>query len=228
MRNDLAIRPGCTLLSLSGGLDSATLATKLIAEGKCVIAAYVDFHLHYSHEEFDAAQNVAAKLDIPLHRIDFRGVGDLMQEFGRIPELPTLNPGETPKAPMGGYTILAVLSYLARLVRASELAVGYTREDIAYYPGLKTLLREWPGLIRAIDDLDTQSSDQFRLLAPLQSLSKSEVIRLGASHNTPFHLTYSCAHGQPMHCGVCPCCIERRAGFKGAGESDPTNYAGDT
>jgi 7-cyano-7-deazaguanine synthase len=67
----------------------------------------------------------------------------------------------------------------------------------------------------------------IRIEAPLASLHKADVIKLGASLGVPFELTLSCM--QPaggMHCGRCSKCRERIEGFSEVGISDPAGYAG--
>ena len=62
--------------------------------------------------------------------------------------------------------------------------------------------------------------------APLASLHKDDVIKLGVKLEVPFELTLSCM--QPvdaLHCGRCSKCRERRDGFGAAGIADPTAYA---
>ena len=62
--------------------------------------------------------------------------------------------------------------------------------------------------------------------APLASMDKADVIKLGADLGVPFELTLSCM--QPVerrHCGRCSKCRERRDGFLEAGIADPTTYA---
>jgi len=63
--------------------------------------------------------------------------------------------------------------------------------------------------------------------APLLSLSKADIIQLGASLDVPFHLTHSCYDPlvSGLACGRCDSCLIRREGFRAAGISDPTEYA---
>jgi 7-cyano-7-deazaguanine synthase len=62
--------------------------------------------------------------------------------------------------------------------------------------------------------------------APLSTLHKADVIRLGASLDVPFELTLSCMQpADGLHCGRCSKCRERRDGFREAGVADPTSYA---
>jgi 7-cyano-7-deazaguanine synthase len=62
--------------------------------------------------------------------------------------------------------------------------------------------------------------------APLASLRKADVVRLGAELGVPLELTLSCM--QPVdgvHCGRCSKCRERRDAFIESGTEDLTEYA---
>ncbi len=66
---------------------------------------------------------------------------------------------------------------------------------------------------------------KFRLITPLQWLSKAEVIKLGNRLGVQWTDTWSCYAGGELHCGTCPTCRARRVGFIAAGVEDPTEYA---
>ena len=69
----------------------------------------------------------------------------------------------------------------------------------------------------------------LHIAAPLASMHKHDVIRLGHALGVPLHLTLSCMNPReaaiPVHCGLCSKCRERRDGFEAAGVADPTVYA---
>lgn len=65
---------------------------------------------------------------------------------------------------------------------------------------------------------------QVRLHTPLMTLSKAEIVSLGAKLNVPFENTWSCYKGLEEHCGVCPTCRSRRSAFSIACIPDPTIY----
>lgn len=68
---------------------------------------------------------------------------------------------------------------------------------------------------------------QVRLHTPLMSLSKTEIVELGAKLGVPFEETWSCYKGLEKQCGVCPTCRSRRNAFKIASIIDPTEYLRD-
>lgn len=65
----------------------------------------------------------------------------------------------------------------------------------------------------------------IRLYTPIQWSTKADIIRLGESLNVDWRGTWSCYAGGEQHCGECPTCRARRAGFAAAGVPDPTVYA---
>jgi 7-cyano-7-deazaguanine synthase len=63
-----------------------------------------------------------------------------------------------------------------------------------------------------------------RLLRPLATTSKGELIRL--ARNYPLELSFSCiAPVNDRHCGACNKCAERISAFAAAELPDPTDYA---
>ena len=63
----------------------------------------------------------------------------------------------------------------------------------------------------------------FSIRAPLQHMTKAEIIRRGSSLGLDYGLTHSCydptEQGRP--CGHCDSCRIRAAGFAAAGLADP-------
>jgi 7-cyano-7-deazaguanine synthase len=68
----------------------------------------------------------------------------------------------------------------------------------------------------------------IEIAAPLSSMHKDDVIRLGDSLDVPLERTLSCMNplngGPPLHCGLCSKCRERRDAFAAAGVIDRTSY----
>jgi 7-cyano-7-deazaguanine synthase len=65
---------------------------------------------------------------------------------------------------------------------------------------------------------------QVQVCAPLIQMYKDEIVSAGQKLGVPWHLTWSCYKGEEVHCGVCPTCRARKAGFQKAGVKDPTEY----
>lgn len=64
------------------------------------------------------------------------------------------------------------------------------------------------------------------IAAPLTTLHKEDVVKLGVELGVPLELTLSCMNPTgDDHCDRCSKCRERREGFAAAGIKDPTRYA---
>ena len=66
----------------------------------------------------------------------------------------------------------------------------------------------------------------FRIQAPLQNLSKAQIVQAGVKLGVDYGLTVSCyqADDDGRACGKCDSCRLRAEGFAAAGVSDPTPY----
>ncbi|MNN90111.1 7-cyano-7-deazaguanine synthase [compost metagenome] len=66
----------------------------------------------------------------------------------------------------------------------------------------------------------------FRIQAPLQHLSKAQIVQAGTRLGVNYGLTVSCyqADDDGRACGKCSSCRQRAEGFAAAGISDPTRY----
>lgn len=62
------------------------------------------------------------------------------------------------------------------------------------------------------------------VIAPLNLMTKSEVVKTGLALNVPYHLTTSCYHGREKACGKCGTCVDRLAAFAANGVKDPIEY----
>ena len=68
----------------------------------------------------------------------------------------------------------------------------------------------------------------FRIEAPLQAMTKADIVREGTRLGLDLGLSWSCYDPTPTgeHCGRCDSCRLRHKGFEDAGVPDPTVYAG--
>lgn len=63
--------------------------------------------------------------------------------------------------------------------------------------------------------------NKAHVVAPLVSLNKAEVVRIGLDLNVPYALTWSCYEGGDKPCGKCGTCIDRAKAFEANGVADP-------
>lgn len=74
------------------------------------------------------------------------------------------------------------------------------------------------------DAINIGTYGRVHVVAPLNLMSKAEVIKTGLGLNTPYQLTTSCYHGRAKACGKCGTCIDRLAAFEANHVQDPIEY----
>ena len=143
---------------------------------------------------------------------DLREAGDI--RGSRFPGLP---PSYIPLRNAVFYSLAA--SY-AEEVRADCIVGGHNKDDLKVFrdvsPSFFSNLEEalWAGS-RLLKQRRT------RILRPLGSRSKPDVIRLASSLGVPLELTWSCHRDGAAHCWRCEGCRGRARSFEMAGVPDP-------
>jgi 7-cyano-7-deazaguanine synthase len=93
---------------------------------------------------------------------------------------------------------------------------GWNAVDYSGYPDCR------PVFLDKIEEAISLALDtQINLMAPLLTLSKAEIIKLGMKLKAPLHLTWSCYKGEDKPCETCDSCKIRAKGFKEAACDDP-------
>jgi len=214
---------------LSGGLDSATALAIARGTGTTCHALSVDYGQRHA-AELAAAARVAARLGAVEHRVmrvDLGGIGGSALTDARIevPESPAAGIPVT-YVPARNTIMLALALAWAEVLEASEIVIGVNAVDYSGYPDCR------PEFIAAFDrvaQLATRAGVEgraVRIRAPLQDMSKAQIIRTGTNLGVDYGLTVSCyqADTEGSACGRCDACRLRRAGFEAAGVADPTAY----
>jgi 7-cyano-7-deazaguanine synthase len=186
--NVLALGRPCCLL-LSGGVDSALVASILQTEGWLVSALWLDYGQPAAPAERAASQAIAAHY--ALHWQEAAVEGILVPPQGEIPGRNDL-------------LVATAHSYAPGLSVAIGVHAGGSYPDCS---------REWLSAWQAV--LDVQHEGVVALLAPLAGLPKQKVLALAHDLRVPMTLTYSCETG-PSECGECLSCRDRNDDHAGA------------
>jgi 7-cyano-7-deazaguanine synthase len=109
----------------------------------------------------------------------------------------------------------------AEIEKAEAIFIGAHCEDYSGYPDCRPkFYRDF----RRVSLSGTKAGVEgrpVRIITPLISKNKSQIIRIGSKLNVPFGLTWSCYQGGKRPCGECDSCFYRAKGFKEAGIEDP-------
>ncbi len=222
-------RPAIVLLS--GGLDSATVLAIAREAGFGCHALSLDYGQRH-RAELAAAARVAEALGAVEHRVMRLGLGDLggsalTDAAIAVPE----QPGEgipVTYVPARNTVMLALALARAEELDARDIFIGVNAVDYSGYPDCRP---EFIAAFERLANLATRAGIEGKSLtvhAPLQHLTKAEIIRRGAILGVDYAHTVSCYQADPegRACGVCDACRLRRQGFEQAAMPDPTVYTG--
>lgn len=221
---------------LSGGLDSYTAAAIARADGYRLFALTLRYGQRHARE-VDAARAVAAALGVERHveldaDLSVFG-GSSLTTDAPVPKdrpldragMPSDIPSEIPSTyvPARNTVFLALSLAWAETLGANDIFIGVNALDYSGYPDCR------PEFIEAFERLASLATAQgvggarFRIHAPLQHLTKAEIIRKGLQLGLDYGLTHSCYDPGPdgRPCGHCDSCALRAAGFALAGIADP-------
>ena len=217
------------VMLLSGGLDSATVLALAKAQGYACYTMSFDYGQRH-RAELQAAERVAQQLGAVEHKViglnlDGMGGSALTDASIAVPESPTQGIPVT-YVPARNTVFLALALGWAEVLGARDIFIGVNAVDYSGYPDCRP---EFVAAFERMANLATKAGvegDHFRIQAPLQHLSKAQIIQAGVRHGVDYGLTVSCyqADDDGRACGRCDSCRLRAAGFAAAGVTDPTRY----
>ena len=217
------------VILLSGGLDSATVLAIAREAGYACHALSLDYGQRHT-AELGAAARVAKSLGAVEHRVIRLGLGDiggsaLTDDSIAVPESPTEGIPVT-YVPARNTVMLALALAWAEVLGARDIFIGVNAVDYSGYPDCRP---EFIAAFEQMANLATKAGVEgttLRIHAPLQYLSKADIIRRGAELGVDYAQTVSCyqADAEGLACGRCDACRLRREGFLAAGIADPTRY----
>ncbi|MGX5218662.1 7-cyano-7-deazaguanine synthase QueC [Pseudomonas segetis] len=218
------------VILLSGGLDSATVVALAKAEGYACYTMSFDYGQRH-RSELQAAERVAQQLGVVEHKViglNLNGMGGsaLTDSSIDVPEAPSEGIPVT-YVPARNTVFLSLALGWAEVLGARDIFIGVNAVDYSGYPDCRP---EFVEAFERMANLATKAGVEgngFRIQAPLQNMSKAQIVQAGVAHGVDYALTVSCyqADYQGRACGKCDSCRLRSEGFAAAGIADPTPYA---
>ena len=217
------------VILLSGGLDSATVLAMAKADGYACYSMSFDYGQRH-RAELQAAERVARQLGVVEHKViglNLNGIGAsaLTDSSIAVPESPTEGIPAT-YVPARNTVFLALALGWAEVLEARDIFIGVNAVDYSGYPDCRP---EFVEAFERMANLATRAGVEgqgFSIRAPLQQMSKGEIIQAGMRLGVDYALTVSCyqADDEGRACGKCDSCRLRAAGFAAAGVPDVTRY----
>lgn len=227
--NDTTENQKKAVILLSGGLDSATVVAMAKDQGYACYTMSFDYGQRH-RAELNAAARVARDLGVVQHKViglnlDGMGGSALTDTSIDVPE--TLGEGiPVTYVPARNTVFLSLALGWAEVLEARDIFIGVNAVDYSGYPDCR------PEFIEAFERLANLATkagvegNGFTIQAPLQNMSKAEIVKAGVALGVDYGLTVSCyqANNDGQACGKCDSCRLRAEGFTAAGVSDPTRY----
>ncbi|HEX8381884.1 MAG TPA: 7-cyano-7-deazaguanine synthase QueC [Sphingomonas sp.] len=215
---------------VSGGLDSMVAAALAVESGYRLLALSVDYNQRH-RVELAAAARVAAALGAARHVVlplDLsRFGGSALTDAIDVPKDGVGEGIPVTYVPARNTIFLSLALGWAEAAGARDLFIGVNALDYSGYPDCRP---EFITAFESLADLATKAGVEgapFRIRAPLQHMTKADIVREGARLGLNMGLSWSCYDptADALHCGLCDSCRLRAKGFVEAGVVDPTAYA---
>lgn len=216
------------VLLLSGGLDSYTAGAIAREQGFDLYALTVRYGQRHA-QELESARAVAAALAVARHielDVDLSAFGgSSLTTDAPVPKDRRIDATDIPSTyvPARNTVFLALALGWAEVLGARDIFIGVNALDYSGYPDCR------PEYVAAFEQLASLATargvqgERFRIHAPLQHLTKAQIIVRGSALGLDYGLTHSCYDPDPegKPCGRCDSCLLRAAGFAAAGVPDP-------
>jgi 7-cyano-7-deazaguanine synthase len=214
---------------VSGGLDSMVAAALAREAGHRLLMLTIDYNQRH-YLEIAAARRVAHVLGAVRHvvlPIDLSAFGG--SALTDAIEVPKEGVGEgipVTYVPARNTVFLSLSLAWAEAAGARDLFIGVNALDYSGYPDCRP---EFIAGFEALAELATKAGvegSRFRVNAPLQHMTKADIVREGTRLGLDLGISWSCYDPNGgLHCGRCDSCRLRHKGFAEAGIADPTAYA---
>ena len=215
---------------LSGGLDSMVCAGLAKEAGFELLALTINYNQRH-RVELEAARTIAAALGTVRHIVlplDLtRFGGSALTADIDVPKAGVSEGIPVTYVPARNTVFLSLALAFAEAADARDLYIGVNALDYSGYPDCR------PDFIASFEELANRATKAgvegkgFTIHAPLQHMTKADIVREAARLGLDAGLSYSCYDPAPdgSHCGLCDACRLRAKGFAEASIADPTKYA---
>ncbi len=215
-----------SVVILSGGMDSATVAYKAKNLGYDIVALHFNYGQRTQNKELQSFHAICDDLDIQnRYVIDldfFEQIGSALVD--KKIEIPTGGIKEgipVTYVPFRNGIFLSIAAAIAEKENASKLMIGVVEEDSSGYPDCR---ENFINSIQKAINLGTKDETKIEIVTPLIHLKKEDIVKEAIKEGVKLELTWSCYQNEDKACGVCDSCRLRLKGFNKAGLVDPIPY----
>lgn len=218
---------------LSGGLDSTVTFACAQAQGFQCYALTVDYGQRQIIE-IESARRIVSALGAADHIVCTVNMASFtlsaltrnipvpkdrsFQDIGK--DIPVTY------VPARNAVFLSLATSWAESLGCSDVFIGVNALDHSGYPDCRVeFIEAFEEMVR-VGTKTGATTGNFKIHAPLASLGKAAIVKLGADLGVDFSLTHTCYDPLPggVACGSCDACLLRLRGFSEAGLKDPVRY----
>lgn len=219
---------------LSGGLDSTTVLALARAQGFACFCLSFQYGQRQA-VELERARHIARRFQAADHlilRVELDAIGgSALTGACAVPRDRVVNRGNSdiPVSYVPGRNIIFLAHALswAEVLGAADIFLGINAVDYSGYPDCRPEFLEAFAHMAKLGTRAGTLGKPLRFHAPLQHLSKKEIILRGVELGVDYGMTHSCYDpAGELACGHCDACLLRLQGFREAGLRDPASYAG--
>ncbi len=165
--------------------------------------------------EVRAARAIGGRAGVEEHRFvrlpDLKESQDMGVGFRGLP--PTY-------IPMRNAIFYSLAASYAEETGARCIVGGHNKDDLGVFRDAgPPFFRKLEGALWAGSKI--LKENRTRILRPLESKTKPQVVKLANSLGVPLELTWSCHSDGERHCWACEGCRNRTKAFRSAGVADP-------
>ncbi|WHU00870.1 7-cyano-7-deazaguanine synthase QueC [Sphingomonas sp. NIBR02145] len=218
------------IVLVSGGLDSMISAALAREAGHRLFALSFDYNQRHQ-VELAAARRIAATLGAERHVVmpmDLRAFGgSALTADIDVPKDGVGDDIPVTYVPARNTIFLSLALGWAEASGARDIYIGVNALDYSGYPDCRPEFIEGFERLAELATKAGVEGEPFHIRAPLQHMTKADIVREGTRLGLDMGLSWSCYDPAPggVHCGLCDSCRLRSKGFEEAGIADPTKYA---
>ena len=206
-------------------MDSCVTAASAISDGYRPAFLHINYGQRTKSRELKAFNEIAdhyhvdKKLVVDITHLSEIGGSCLTDQNIEVPDADLENEDiPISYVPFRNANILAIATSWAEVLGATAIYVGAVDEDSSGYPDCR---RSFFDAFENTIDTGTQPDTHIKIITPLITLSKKDIVEKGIVLEAPLYLTWSCYQNEDIPCGECDSCALRARGFDEAGVRDP-------
>jgi len=198
------------MIVLSGGLDSTVSLAYLKEKLDIKLAITFDYGQRAVIKEINASKQIADFYNIEHKVIELPWLKEitktaLVNANNEIPE-PDISKDTTEAmkavwVPNRNGAFLNIAASFCDSLNINYIIFGANKEEASTFPDNS---QEFINNINK--SLEYSTLIKTKIITPLIDFDKTQIVKLGAELNTPFHLIMSCYNKDNNHCGKCESC----------------------